>query len=91
MGWTSEWRWPDIDHQLPGKYKDVMANGYFGGYCTRNIDDQISCWKERNYKYPQHFPDSMQQFALVENAFMALSIDAGGDLTAFTLWEWDLT
>ncbi len=76
----------DIGHQLPGRYKDVMANGYFDGYCTRNIDDQISCWKERGYKYQQHFPDNIQQFDLVENAFMALSIDEQGDLTAWPMY-----
>lgn len=76
----------DIGHQLPGKYKDVMANGYFDGYCTRNIDDQISCWKERGYKYQQGFPDEMPQFDLVEKAFMALSIDKQGALSAWPMY-----
>lgn len=75
----------DIQHQLPGKYKDVMANGYFDGYCTRNMDDQITCWKERS-SYRQNFPKNLQQFELVENAFMALSINDKGRLNAWPMY-----
>lgn len=78
----------EIGHQLPGKYKDIMSNGYFGGYCTRDIDNLISCWEEKQYQYPHRsYPKNIQQFTLVERALMALSIDKQGMLEAWPMFN----
>ncbi|KLV03698.1 hypothetical protein ABT56_17945 [Photobacterium aquae] len=74
-------------HKLPGKYQDIMANGYFDGYCSKDSLNKISCWSERSYNDQHPFPETMKQFSLVENAFMALSLDATGKLTAWPMFN----
>ncbi|MCM0147308.1 sel1 repeat family protein [Photobacterium galatheae] len=73
--------------QLPGTYKDIMANGSIDAYCTRDNNDKISCWSERSYDHPQLYPDNIKQFALIENDEMALSFDAQGKLTAWPMYN----